>query len=56
MVAADADVKTIKSAIKEAKLSKEITAFINSCLKEIKPRKPKAEEVTKGRDWMCQQF
>jgi CRISPR-associated protein Csd2 len=56
IVAADADVKAIKSAIKEAKLSKEITAFINSCLKEVKPRKPKAEEVSKGRDWMCQQF
>lgn len=56
IVAADADVKAIKSAIKEAKLSKEITTFVNSCLKEVKPRKPKAEEVTKGRDWMCQQF
>ncbi len=56
IVAADADVKTIKTAIKEAKLSKEITSFLNSCLKEVKPRKPKAEEVSKGRDWMCQQF
>lgn len=56
IVAADADVKTIKTAIKEAKLSKEITSFLNSCLKEVKPRKPKAEEVSKGRDWMCQQY
>lgn len=56
IVAADADVKTIKAAIKEAKLSKEITSFLNSCLKEVKPRKPKAEEVSKGRDWMCKQF
>lgn len=56
IVAADADVKVIKAAIKDAKLSKGITAFLNSCLKEVKPRKPKAEEVNKGRDWMCQQF
>ncbi|MBP6057549.1 MAG: type I-C CRISPR-associated protein Cas7/Csd2 [Nitrosomonas sp.] len=56
IVAADADVKTIKTAIKEAKLSKEITSFLNSCLKEVKPRKPKAEEVSKGRDWMCQKY
>ncbi len=56
IVAADADVKAIKAAIKEAKLSKEITSFLNSCLKEVKPRKPKAEEVEKGRKRMCENF
>lgn len=56
IVAADADVKAIKAAIKEAKPSKEIKTFLDSCLKGVKARKPKAEEVSKGRDWMCQQF
>lgn len=56
VVAADADVKAIKSAIKDAKPSKEMKAFLDSCLKGVKARKPRAEEVSKGRDWMCQQF
>lgn len=56
IVAADADVKTIKAAIKEAKPSREIKIFLDSCLKGVKARKPKAEEVIKGKDWMCQQF
>lgn len=56
VVAADADVKAIKVAIKENKPSKELKNFLDSCLKGVKARKPKAEEVSKGRDWMCQQF
>lgn len=56
IVAADADVKAIKAAIKEAKPSKDLKAFLDSCLKGVKARKPKAEEVSKGRDWMCQKF
>lgn len=56
IVAADADVKAIKAAIKEAKPSKELKAFLDSCLKGVKARKPKAEEISKGRDWMCQKF
>lgn len=56
IVAADADVKAIKAAIKEARPSKETKAFLDFCLKGVKARKPKAEEVSKGRDWMCQQF
>lgn len=56
LVAADADVKSIKAAIKDSKPSKSVKAFLDSCLKGIKARKPKAEEVSKGRDWMCQQF
>lgn len=56
VIAADADVKAIKTAIKEAKPSKEIKTFLDSCLKGVKARKPKAEEVSKGRDWMCHQF
>ena len=56
IVAADADVKAIKSAIKDAKPSKELRSFLESCLKGVKARKPKAEEVSKGREWMCQRF
>lgn len=56
IVAADADVKAIKAAIKEAKPAKDLKAFLDSCLKGVKARKPKAEEVSKGRDWMCQKF
>ncbi len=56
VVAADADVKEIKAAIKEAKPPKELKAFLDNCLKGVRARKPKADEVGKGRDWMCQQF
>lgn len=56
VVAADADVKAIKAAIKETKPSKELKIFLDSCLKGVKARKPKAEEVSSGRDWMCQHF
>lgn len=53
VVAADADIKTIKAALKEEKPSKEIKSFIDSCLKGVKARKPKAPEVELGRKWMC---
>ncbi|MDD2776087.1 MAG: type I-C CRISPR-associated protein Cas7/Csd2 [Gallionella sp.] len=56
VVAADADVKTIKAAIKEAKPRKEIKDFLESCLKGVKARKPKADEINEGRKWMCQRF
>lgn len=56
VVAADADVKAIKSAIKDAKPLKELKTFLDSCLRGVTARRPKAEEVSKGRDWMCQQF
>lgn len=56
VVADDADVKAIKAAIKESKPSKEIKAFLDSCLKGVKARKPKAEEVEKGRELMCKKF
>lgn len=56
IVAADADVKTIKSALKEAKPTKEVKNFFDTCLKGVKARKPKAQEVALGRDWMCERF
>jgi CRISPR-associated protein Csd2 len=56
IVTADADIKAIKSSIKDAKSSKELKSFLENCLKGVKARKPKAEEVGKGREWMCQRF
>ena len=56
VVAADADVKAIKEYIKESKPPKEIKDFLTASLKGVKARKPKGEEVEKGRTWMCQNF
>ncbi|MBN1980300.1 MAG: type I-C CRISPR-associated protein Cas7/Csd2 [Chitinivibrionales bacterium] len=56
VVASDADVKVIKTELKEAKPTKEIKSFIESALKGVKARKPRAEETDKGRSWMCQNF
>jgi len=56
IVHADADVKAIKAEFKDAKPSKALKTFFDLCLKNVKARKPKAEEVSKGRDWMCQRF
>jgi CRISPR-associated protein Csd2 len=56
IVAPDADVKSIKAELKELKPSKEITAFIETSLKGVKARKPKAEEVEQGKNWMCKTF
>lgn len=54
VVAADADLKEIKTGLKD--LPKELKGFITSSLKGVKARKPKAEEVEKGRAWMCEKF
>lgn len=56
VVAADADIKVIKSEIKEAKPEKEMKTFLDGSLKGVKARKPTAEETEKGRDWMCKNF
>lgn len=56
IVAADADVKAVKAALKEAKPTKEVKAFIDSCLKGVKARRPNAQEVDMGRSWMCKRF
>lgn len=56
VVASDADVKVIKAELKELKPAREIKAFIESSLKGVKARKPKAEEVEQGKDWMCKNF
>lgn len=56
VIAADADVKGIKAELKEINPSSEVKKFIESNLKNIKARKPKPEEVDKGREWMCNRF
>jgi CRISPR-associated protein Csd2 len=56
IVAPDADKKVIKDALKENPPSKELAKFINDSMKDAKSRKPKQEEVDKGRLWMCQTF
>lgn len=56
VIAADADKKLIKEHLKENPLEGEIKKFLSEALKGIKSRKPKAEEVEKGRQWMCDKF
>lgn len=56
VVASDADVKAVKTALKEAKPSKQLKAFLELCLKGVKARKPKGDEVKRGREWMCGRF
>jgi len=56
LVAADADIKAVKQAIKEAKGAKRLTQFLETCLKGAKSRKPLADEVESGRRWMCRNY
>ena len=56
VVAADVDKKAIKAYIKETKPSQEIKRFVEKVIKDAKSRKPQAEEVEKGRNWMCEKF
>lgn len=56
VIAADADKKIIKEYIKETKPEKGIKDFIGKVMKDAKARKPKAEEVERGRVWMCNNF
>jgi CRISPR-associated protein Csd2 len=56
LIAADADIRVIRDALKEMKPAKELRAFIDNALKGVKARKPSAEEVAKGRGRMCERF
>ena len=56
VIAADADSKLIKDNIKELPKGDKIKQFITSSLKGITSKKPKAEDVEKGREWMCNKF
>lgn len=55
-VAADADIKSVKTALKEIKPRKEIKNFLNDALKNVNSRRPNSEEVEQGRQWMCKNF
>jgi CRISPR-associated protein Csd2 len=56
VIAADADVKAIKAELKDINPSTDVKKFIESNLKNVKARKPKPEEVDKGKEWMCSNF
>lgn len=56
VIAADADVKTIKAELKDIHLNKDTKKYIQDNLKNIKARKPKSDEVDSGRRWMCSHF
>jgi CRISPR-associated protein Csd2 len=56
VVAAVADKKEIKDWLKESGSSKEIQKIVNDALKQAKPRRPRGEEVSKGREQMCKTF
>ena len=56
VVAPDADKKDIRSWMKEAGLSKQVSSLFNDALKDAKPRKPTASETERGREWMCGRY
>lgn len=56
VVAPDADKKSIKEWLKEEKPDKKIADIIKAALKDAKPRRPTAEETSRGREKMCQDF
>lgn len=58
--AADLDKNEIKGWLKESKKEKtcspEIQKLISEGLKQVKARRPDADEVETGRDWMCKNY
>lgn len=56
IVAPDADKKIIKEWLKEEKPDKEVSKLISAALKDAKPRRPTAEETSRGREKMCENF
>ena len=56
VIAADADVKAIRAELKDINPSNDVKKFIENNLKNVKARRPKSEEVDKGREWMCSHF
>jgi CRISPR-associated protein Csd2 len=56
VVAADADSKAIREALKESDFPKEVVTFIGKALKGAKSRKPTSEETDLGRGKMCGTF
>ena len=55
-VLSTADKEDIKNWIKDSHISKGLQKFVQSVLKDAKPRKPTAEETEKGRKKMCEKF
>jgi CRISPR-associated protein Csd2 len=57
-IAADADKKEIKDWMKDEKesLSKNVIKVMNEALKDAKPRKPTAEETSRGKEKMCENY
>jgi len=56
IVAADADKKAIKEWLKEETPDKRVADIIRVALKDARPRRPTAEETSRGREKMCQDF
>lgn len=56
VVAAVADKKEIKDWLKESGASKEMQKIVHDALKQAKPRKPRANEVSEGREEMCKVY
>jgi CRISPR-associated protein Csd2 len=56
VVAAVADKKEIKNWLKESDLSSEVKKTVSEALKQAKPRRPRGEEVSRGREQMCKTF
>lgn len=56
VVAADADPKEIKAALKEGEAPAKVKAFIEAILKKAKPRKPTGGESDRGRRFMCERY
>ncbi|MEW6508328.1 MAG: type I-C CRISPR-associated protein Cas7/Csd2 [Bacteroidota bacterium] len=56
VIAVDADIKSIKDTLKELPKADKVKQFITASLKGVSSRKPKSEEVEKGRAWMCDTF
>lgn len=59
-VSFDFDKKSLTEFWKEnksfANANKELKLLIDNLVKNVKSRKPKAEETEKGREWMCKNF
>ncbi len=56
VVTAVADKKEIKDWLKDSEPTAEIKKIVIETLKQAKPRRPRGEEVSKGRDQMCKTF
>ncbi len=56
VVSAVADKKEIKDWLKESDPSKENRKIVTEAVKQAKPRRPRGEEVSKGREQMCKTF